>query len=372
MLQSGETITKRLDGRYMGRFIIDHRDNGKPVYQYVYGKTYEEAEKKLFIARTIEKIYLSGKSITIFEAYKEWLDTITNRVKESTYMNYKMKFEKHLLPAFGSLLCTEINSAVINQFIKIKIIEGLSAGYIHDLFNVFRNLLNYIQDEYSIQLSLKNVSLPRKEKKKVNKISDSSQKQLIDFINTNMSRTGLGILLSLFMGLRIGELCALKWKDIDLVNKVLYINRTAQRIYKENGNRKTTVIISSPKSNTSKRCIPIPDFLVSYLSKYKTCDEDYILSGTDKIIEPRSMQYRFQKILDAADVQRANYHKLRSTFATNCIENGCDAKTLSCFLGHSTVNLTLDKYVLPDFEYEHQMINRLSERVLCQSVSDKI
>ena len=365
-----ETITKRADGRYMGRFIIDHKENGKPVYQYVYGKTYEEAEKKLLIARQIESQYLSDKSLTIKSAYDEWMIAAQNRVKESTFANYRHKFEKHLLPAFGKLLCTDISSSVVNSFIKMKIDEGLSATYIRDLITVFRCFLNYVQEEYSLRLSLKNISLPKAEKKKSHKMSDEQQKYLVSYVISHMNLTGLGVLISLFMGHRIGELCGLKWMDIDLENKIIRVNRTVQRIYKENGSSKTSVVITSPKSSTSKRSIPIPDFLVPFLAAFKSTDNDYVLSGSEKAVEPRVMQYRFKRILEKASVTQINYHKLRSTFATNCIENGYDAKTVSCVLGHSTVNITLDKYIHPDQKYEREMVNSQSHRMMCQSVSE--
>ena len=363
MLQAIETITKRTDGRYMGRFIIDHETNGRPVYQYVYGKIYEEAEQKLRIAREIASLYLSGHCITINLVYEEWLNAIVNRVKESTYANYRMKFEKHILPEFGDMLCTEINSAKINAFVKKKVDNGLSAGYVRDLFIVFKALLTYAQEEYSFKLSLKNVSLPKTEKKKFQKIDDDRQKKLVGYVKSHMDLTGLGVLLSLFMGLRIGELCGLKWGDIDITHKLLRVNRTVQRICKQNGSHKTLLVITEPKSSDSKRCIAVPDFLIPYLLKFRRNDEDYVLSGSEKLVEPRTMQYRYKKLLEAADVERSNYHQLRHTFATNCVENGFDAKTLSIVLGHSTIALTLDRYVHPNRQYERRMMNSLSARM---------
>lgn len=156
-----------------------------------------------------------------------------------------------------------------------------------------------------------------------------------------MDLTGLGVLLSLFMGLRIGELCGLKWGDIDIKHKVLRVNRTVQRICKPNEKHKTTLVITEPKSSHSKRCIAIPDFLLPYLLKFICNEDDYVLSGYEKLVEPRTMQYRYKKLLEAASVKNSNYHQLRHTFATNCVENGFDAKTLSCVLGHSTIALTL-------------------------------
>ena len=363
MLQNTETITQRKDGRYMGRFIIDHESNGKPIYQYVYGKTFDEAEQKLRIARDIESQYLSGRCNTVNKVYSEWLNAIVNRVKESTYANYTMKFEKHILPVFGDMLCTAINSAKINAFIKDKMDSGLSAGYVRDLLTVFKALLSYAQEEYSFKLSLKNVCLPKAEKKKPHKMDDEQQKKLVSYVKNHIDLTGLGVLLSLFMGLRIGELCGLKWGDIDITHKILRVNRTVQRICKQNGSRKTMLVITEPKSSNSKRCIAIPDFLIPYLLKFRGNAEDYVLSGSEKPTEPRTMQYRYKKILEAADVESGNYHQLRHSFATNCIENGYDAKTLSIVLGHSTIALTLERYVHPNQQYERRMMNSLAMRM---------
>lgn len=363
MQEHRETITQRKDGRYMGRFIIDRKSNGKPIYQYVYGKTYDEAEQKLRIAKDIESQYLSGRCVTINKVYCEWLNVIVNRVKESTYANYTMRFEKHILPAFGDMLCISINSAKINAFIKEKMERGLSASYIRDLLMVFKALLAYAQEEYGFRLSLKNVSLPKVEKQKSHKIDDEQQKKLVGFIKGNPDLTGLCVLISLFMGLRVGEICGLKWGDIDLVHKVLWVNRTVQRIRKQNGTRKTMLVITEPKSTCSKRSIAIPDFLIPYLVQFKGNDDDYVLSNSAKVVEPRTMQYRYKKLLISANVEGCNYHQLRHSFATNCIENGYDAKTLSVVLGHSTISLTLDRYVHPDRQYERQMMNSLSARL---------
>lgn len=224
-------------------------------------------------------------------------------------------------------------------------------------------MLSYAQEEYGFKLSLKNVVLPKVERKQINRISDTEQKRLMDYLNANMSLTAFGILLSLCMGLRIGELCGLKWEDVDFQRKILHIRRTVQRITSANGNRKTKIVISAPKSATSCRDIAIPDFLMEYFKMYRDEAGFYILSGTDKPVEPRTMQYRYKKILQNAEIGNHNYHKLRHTFATNCAEHGFDVKTLSTVLGHSSVNLTLNRYVHPDVVYQRRMINSMCRQL---------
>ena len=212
-------------------------------------------------------------------------------------------------------------------------------------------------------MALKNVVIPKVERKQIDRISDTEQKQLIDYLKANMSLTAFGILLSLCMGLRIGELCGLKWEDVDFQHKILHIRRTVQRITSANGNRRTKIVISVPKSATSFRDIAIPDALMEYFRMFRDKADFFILSGADKPVEPRTMQYRYKKILRSAEIGNHNYHKLRHTFATNCAEHGFDVKTLSAVLGHSSVNLTLNRYVHPDVVYQRRMINSMCRQL---------
>ena len=356
-------ITIRKDGRFMGKFCIGYDENGKAKYQYVYGRTYEEAESKVMIGREVTSRFLSGRFITIGKAYEEWLNAVVNRVKESSVANYKAKFEKHILPVFAEMPCADLSAGRINEFINKKLADGLSASYVRDIITVFKSMLRYAQEEYGFKLSLKNVVLPKLEKKQVERINDVQQKRLIAYLKANMSLTAFGLLLSLCMGLRIGELCGLKWEDVDFHHKILHIRRTVQRISSTNGNRKTKIVISSPKSATSFRDIAIPDALWKYFEMFRNEADCFILSGTNKPIEPRTMQYRYKKIIQSANMEYCNYHRLRHTFATNCVENGFDAKTLSIILGHSTVNLTLNRYVHPDRTHERKLINSICLRL---------
>ena len=352
MENAGICITMRKDGRYMGKFVTGYGDDRKAQYQYVYGKTYEEAENKAMIGREIASRFLSGRKV-----YAEWLNAVVNRVKESTLANYKNKFVKHILPEFGDVPCADLTAGRINAFINKKLADGLSASYVRDIFTVFKTMLKYAQEEYGFRLSLKNVTLPKAKRNQVEKISDEQQKKLVSYLKANMSITAFGILLSLFMGLRIGELCGLKWEDVDFKHKTLYIRRTVQRISSADGIRKTKVVISAPKSATSFREIAIPDMLMKYFEMFRDNANHFILSGTNKPIEPRTMQYRYKKILRSAEVDNHNYHKLRHTFATNSAEKGFNVKALSAVLGHSSVTLTLNRYIHPDHTYERRLMN---------------
>ena len=139
-------ITKRKDGRYMGKFIVGYDESNKAMYQYVYGRTYEEAEEKLMIGREIESRYLSERCVSVKKAYSMWLSKVDNCVKPSTYANYKLKFEKHILPEFGNKLCSELTSDVINAFIEKKLANGLSASYVKDIIIVLKTMLKFAQE----------------------------------------------------------------------------------------------------------------------------------------------------------------------------------------------------------------------------------
>ena len=169
------------------------------------------------------------------------------------------------------------------------------------------------------------------------------------------------------MGLRIGELCALQWSDIDVDNGIMKISKTMQRLQNlsNTNSKKTDVVISSPKSDSSSRIIPIPEFLQILFKQYKTNDIDaYFLTGTsERFIEPRTYQYYFKKVLKENNIEQTNYHILRHTFATRCIENGFDIKSLSEILGHSSVKITLDRYVHSSMDLKRKNMLRISSPV---------
>ena len=170
-------------------------------------------------------------------------------------------------------------------------------------------------------------------------------------------------MICLYTGLRVGEICALKWGDVNFEEKTIYVHQTMQRLQcMESGERKTQILISNPKSDSSVRWIPIPDSLFNLICQYKFPENAYFLTGTSKqYIEPRNMQNKFKKAIKECNIENANFHALRHTFATRCIELGFDIKSLSEILGHSNVNITLNRYVHPSMELKQQNMNKLSE-----------
>lgn len=195
-------------------------------------------------------------------------------------------------------------------------------------------------------------------------MSRTEQQQFMRYLLKDSDLIKLGIVFALYTGVRCGELCALQWSDIDLLEKTVTISKTMQRIQNRNNEsgEKTKIIIMPPKSDDSFRTIPIPDFLASMLKEFQPKQRDaFLLTGlTDKYVEPRCMQNRFKKHLSTCGIENMNFHALRHTFATRCIEVGFDIKSLSEILGHADVNTTLSLYVHSSFELKVDNMKKLN------------
>lgn len=340
MPRRGENIYHRKDGRWEGRYQTGY-ENGKTKYRSIYGRSYAEVKEKLARLRFAPTPKKSCR-MTVKALFTEWLAAIKNSVKPSTFANYVMKIETHLLPKFGAVPYEKLCVQDVQAFIVRKLASGLSAKYVLDIVTVFKSMTKYMSRVHGYQNPLVNVILPKAERKETPLFSESQQKELTTYLLSNLNTAAIGILLSLFCGLRIGEVCGLRWSDFDLQNGMLSVRRTVQRISQ---NHKSELLVGSPKSRSSKRDIPIPSFLIVILRQYVSAENIYVLTDTDNPLDPRTLQNRFHAILKKAGLPSCNYHSLRHLFATNCIAAGFDVKTLSEILGHSSVEITLNRYV---------------------------
>ncbi|MBO5627891.1 MAG: tyrosine-type recombinase/integrase [Aeriscardovia sp.] len=355
MARRGENIYKRKDGRWEGRYKCGYCDN-KAKYRSMYAHTYQEVKEKLQKLKANAVNYVSSGKRTVGELCCEWLAAVKLKVKQSTYACYQLKVNKHILPTFGGLVYDNLTVSDIHEFISNKLKRGLSAKYVCDIIVVMKSMAKYISRVHNYKNPLENVIMPKKEKHEMKLLSQIEQKRLCKFILTNPNKTKLAVILSYYAGLRIGEVCGLKWCDIDFSNGILRIERTIQRVY-ENGC--TRLIIGTPKSISSVREIPLPEFITDILRNNKGEGATFVLSGTDKPLEPRTLQYRFKALLNKLNLSSVNYHSLRHMFATNCIELGFDVKTLSELLGHSSVETTLNRYVHSSMERKTACMNLL-------------
>lgn len=350
-------IYHRNDGRWEGRFHI----SGTKKYKSVYGKTYNEAREKLHKLQGENSISEKKCSLSFNDVARKWFVSEKAKVKESTLCCYKSKLDKHIIPFFSIRKYCDINANMVEQFKKQKLFEGFSSKYVSDMTVIIKSIAKWANKIYGYANKLSTVELPKIKRKNSNLLSKKEQTILQDYLLKKSDYTSLGILLSTFTGIRIGELCALKWSDIDLENKILHISKSVQRISTTNNVKKskTMVIISTPKTEFSVRDIPLPEFLIESLKSNYCSDEKYLLSGTSKLIEPRCLSYRFKIILKKLNLPSIKFHSLRHIFATNCLQQNFDIKTLSEILGHSDVSTTMKIYVHSSMERKRDCMNML-------------
>lgn len=354
-------LYQRKDGRYEGRLTTGKVD-GKRKYKAFFGRTPEEVSRKMTEFRSVSSP-MCNINKTFSEVYVEWFRSISYRVKESTAANYTLKAEKHILPGFGTQNIAEITQDSIYQFIRSKQEAGLSNRYITDILILIKSVFKYSVQTYHIANPLDGIIMPKRQKAEIRLLTAEEEKRLMQIVMENQNLTTLGIALAKLTGLRIGELCALKWQDIDLEKRILTVSKTIQRIQVKDGKNKTKLVITEPKSETSKRKIPIPECVIEFLRKFQGEPEQFVLSGAEKSVEPRTMQYRFAKILKNGNLPSIHFHALRHMFASNCVKLGFDIKTLSEILGHSGVEITLNRYVHSSFEQKTEYMNRLKMAV---------
>lgn len=359
MGKKGLNIYHRKDGRWEGRYRDGFHSNGKPKYRSIYSKTYSEVKEKLINIRVSTEKNMFNCTLTVEQIFTEWLNVKKVKVKESTIANYIFKANKHLLSNFGKMKIDELSIKAVYDFMQNKMNDGLSAKYISDIIVILKSLTRYASKVYHCINPITDVELPKVEKSEMKLYSKEQNNTLKLELLYDTNMTKMGILLCLYTGIRIGELCALKWNDIDFQERTISITKTCQRI-RIAGNRSTRITITSPKSQSSVRTIPMPSFVLEMLRVFKPSNiNTYLLSCNDKIVEPRTMQYRFQSILRKAKLPSINFHSLRHIFATSCVEIGFDVKTLSEILGHGTVEITLNRYVHSSMNRKRECMERL-------------
>lgn len=356
MARRGENIYHRKDGRWEGRYKSGYTESGKAKYRSVYGRSYTEVKEKLVPLKVVPAPKITCK-LTVKELFDEWLSAVRIQVKDSTYANYQMKVSKHLIPVFGGLRYDALTIKKINDFIENKLNSGLSAKYVSDIVIIFKSMSKYVSKIHKFCNILADIALPKAVKSEKTLLTPIQQQKLCKYILFDLNRTSLCVLLSLYTGMRIGEICGLMWEDIDFDRSIITVRRTVQRIC--TGTCGTKLIVDTPKSRTSQRSIPIPTFIMKILCDLRSNDDHYILSDSVKITEPRTLQNRFKSILKKADLPSVCYHSLRHMFATNCLQAGFDIKTLSEILGHSSVETTLNRYVHSSMERKTQCMNLL-------------
>ena len=293
----------------------------------------------------VREIIVSRRKRKDFEVVtEEWLKYKKNTVKKSTYYNYSYSVAKYLYPSFAGKNITKIKN--YNNFIE-ELSDTLSPKTVRDIVTKLKEIINFYEEEHNTKLNIKKMSLPKMNKKEIQILSNKEKQKLEKYCIEQNSLKSLGILICLNTGLRVGEVCALRWENVDFETRRIHVEKTIERIHSKEEN-KTIVIIDTPKSITSVRTIPINSKLYNILKQIrgKSKKTDFVLTGSSEhYVEPRNYQYHFKEILKRNKVKKYKFHTLRHTFATNCIEAGMDIKSLSEILGHADVSITLNIYV---------------------------
>lgn len=368
MARNGENIYKRKDGRWEGRYVRERTD-GKVKYGTVYAKSYRDVRERLDeVRKELEKPAPPAKAGKVTDVSAQWLSEASLTLKQSSVNKYEDILRCYILPEFGELELSEISNQRIIDFANCLLLhggarrQGLTPATVTEVLSTMNGIRVYaLKRDCAVTFSPECVSLKR-EQKDIRVFSLEEELQLVRYLLDNMNLTSLGILLSLFTGIRVGELCALNWDDISLPEKKLSVSRTVQRIrVGAKPDSRTEVQMLEPKTASSVRTIPLPEAILDVLEEFHTPGAFLLTGDSSRYIEPRTMQNRFKRLLRACDIPDANFHAIRHTFATRCIELGFDAKSLSEILGHSSIAVTMNRYVHPTMELKAENMNRLSK-----------
>jgi integrase len=350
MPKKGTNIYKRKDGRWEARYVSAVKPDGTKKYASVYAASYREArDKQLLCMQNVHPVTTGSTNMLLEELMWNWLNSTENKVKRSTYLKYESMISNHLTTGLGQIPVKLLTGNMVDQFTNEKLhgTNALSPKSTDDLLVILGLAFSYAEQEYGLsQPALRRV---KETPKQMRVLSIEEQRILESYLLTDMDSYKLGVLLALYTGLRVGELCALQWSDIKDGN--ITVNKSLHRIKKGIA---TVLETTSPKTPASNRTIPLPAFLLPILERHRSVGP-VICTPRGTQAEPRLMQQKFEKYIAACNLHKANFHALRHTFATRCVEAGFDVKTLSEILGHTDVKTTLNRYV--HYSYALKQIN---------------
>lgn len=370
MSKRGDNIHKRKDGRWEGRYKKGRKPDGSIMYGSIYAKSYREVKTKLSeIAKEMPEQNTPLTSEKTFgDVLELWMENNRIRLKGGTINKYRNLIDTHIMPELGSVKLNNITSTVVNNFLTQKLQKGridktggLSASYVRSIMLIVNSAIKFAVAE-QMCLPLKTpIMKPSNSKTEITVLSVDEQKRLETHLRSDLDPTKAGIYISLHTGLRIGEICALAWDDVDFKNRIIKIRHTVARVRDSEKETATKLIIDTPKTPSSTRDIPISSDLLPILEEiHNFSSSAYVISETTEFISPRTYEYRYHRLLDESGIASVNYHALRHTFATRCIEAGVDVKSLSEILGHSNVGITLNTYVHSSMELKRSQLEKLS------------
>ena len=371
MARRGENIYKRRDGRYEGRYVIGRKPDGKTKFGYIFGYSYVEMKTRLTEKKAELLAHAAPQtrrhSETIEQWMKYWMENeLLGSVKESSYQTYKNQLNRHILPRLGKLELTALTPGAVYAFLQELQDAGLSESTVRSVYRLLSAGVRAAQDEGIIRRNpCKKIRVQQGERREQRVLSREEQKKaelaLIESGN-------LPALVSMYTGLRLGEICGLKWTDIDWENGTITVRRTVQRLkhMKSENGTKTVLVIGSPKSYSSHRTIPVPAAILQKLKELceyaikQGASGEFVFSTTSHAAEPRTIQRRFERVVRTLGIAGAHFHTLRHSFATRLLELGVDVKTVSVLLGHGSSKTTLDCYAHSLLDQQRSAMKRLA------------
>lgn len=307
------------------------------------------------------------KEISFSEVALDWLEDRRGYVKASTYQLYKYEVEEYLISEFENLPINMVTEnkiqAAVYEWQNMSRRHGLNQSTVRNLVTILKAILKYANKKgytcvTSIEIHYANSGEANKTYKDIRMTYlPDEQKAILQACRSNPDYHTFGIFLTIQTGIRIGELCALKWDNMDLQNRIVYIRQTLQRIYVPSESPKTRIIITPPKSMSSIRAIPLSGAVMEFIEVLPRRNEHgFILTNSDRFEEPRTYRDYYYDFLRSHSLSTLKFHALRHTFATSCIANGADYKGVSEILGHANINTTLNRYVHPSMDEKRNIV----------------
>lgn len=291
------------------------------------------------------------------KAAKKYLESQKYRLRPSSYANYSHLLYKRIIPEIGEIKVRDFGKKDLQEFVNITLKKNYSKHGVRDCVSLIKLVLRFSAENGWCEEQIMQVTYPKKtDTKKDHLFAEDDYKRLYDYCMENSGYRTLPTLLAMVTGLRIGEVCGLRWADIDTAKGILSVERSVKRICVPG--EKSVLEISEPKTASSTRIVPIPESVIPILVKERKEPEIYLSSGTEKPLEPRSYRQKYIRILDNLGIERHTFHDLRHTFASRCINHGGDARAVADILGHVNVEMTLNVYTHSTSDHRREIIER--------------
>ena len=347
---------RKNDNRYMGKCRAGRDENNKIIYAYVYDKSLKIVTEKLE-AKRLAVSHQRNVRVHKDGSVREWLLWYVfnlRNVKQSTVTTYYAQATNHIIPILGELKLCSLTTEQVQDFINALMNKGISAVTIKNIYGFLRMVIEKAEKKNMLFANpCKDIRLPALAPRQTIPLTQKQQYML-------EKSNDIAVIIPLFTGIRLGELCALRIENVDLKAGVIRIDSTMQRVRAFDKDNKTELVITPPKSKNSARIIPLPECLIELLKRHIKANKGYLLTNSGDYMIPRTLQNHFKRLLKACGLADTNFHSLRHTFATRCLENNMDIKTLSEVLGHANASVTMNIYCHSCDEHKRNCMNKLT------------